>query len=931
MEGQNANPFLRDKLIKPHRVKNFHLIPAWITLFILLSATPGLGQSVIDISGKVMDREEETPLQGASVMLLADTVDNEVLDFTFSDQMGEFKLEMTESRDTAWLRIRHLGFQHITIPVYPEDTGELIAELGRTDSQLREVVVESDRPPITLRGDTTTFDLSTFIDSTEHNVEDILKKLPGIEVGEDGQVTVYGKAIEALLIEGDDLFGRSYTIGTRNIRAEYISHVQIFENYEENPVLRNVSMSESVALNLVLDENMGMELNGSVITGGGVGVKREGKWQLQSNIFSIPSGHKMIYLGSNGNTGRGYTMNEMNARYGGAIGNPGLRDNNMVVPRNQHISRFVNPGLPVWYVDNSRTLFNTVRSISRLSDRWRLSINGLLHHKNGQQFRTSEQSFSLRDDTYFLQTEQDHHHRNRIGDIDAHLDYMSQNKKTRFETYFKWAGTNRSNDIDLLQFENNGSTEQLTTLERESSREYFGSALLTTEAGENQVFQAQVKWSRFTKPQHLEGRNSDFPFYFNLQDKFNTLHQSLDYSQNRIETTGRYLYQRGKLGLNLEVQYEQIRSKMSNHSDLTDEHHSGEPDSFQVRKTNESVNTRIIGLNSRSRVQLNSKSHIQLNFQPGVIRHQNEDLDRQSDRAFYLAAASYQRDLTREWQLNMALTSSKQPLHSYMHFGSPYFRSLYSDVNPSYRGNQSEGQRVDISMRYRNILRHSGAHLRATYAFRENRWSNAFDFFGSIIASDPIYIKNSDRWSVSGGYNWFYSPLKTNIRLGSGYTASSGQSVVLGELTPTKQQNTHLSLRLESRIAHGLTAGLTHRFRHSAVKTDSGMSNNQSNSISHRTDLRFSYSDRGWRVVLTGTYHGSTGSGLSRARLFGSHLEVYRQIKLGEKDINLSLNATNLTNTKSFDTVAAGTEFYSRSGTRAVPFFFYLNIGFSIF
>lgn len=931
IKARTIYPILSKKRVSIPLGKLIKLFPAFCTALLLFPVTQGWGQSSIKISGLIMDRENEVPLQGASLMLLADSLGNEVIDFTFSDQLGKFEFKIYEARDTAWLRIRHIGFQHITIPIERVENEEVIVKLGKTDAQLREVVVESVRPPTTLRGDTTTFDLRAFIDSTEHNVEDILKKLPGIEVTEDGEVIVNGKSIEALLIEGDDLFGRTYQIGTRNIRAEYISHVQIFENYEENPVLRNVSMSESVALNLILDKNMGMEFNGFIEPGGGVGIKGEGKWQLNSNLFSITSGHKMIYLGSNGNTGRGFTMNEMDARYGGALGNPGLRDNNLVIPRLQHFSRFVNPGLPEWYVDNSQTFFNTVRSITRLGDQWRLSINGLLHKKNGQQFRTSEQIFSLRDDTYFLQTDQDHRHRNRIGDADAHLDFLSKNNKTRIETYFKFTGTKRSNDIDIRHFENNDSIEQQFTLEDEKSREYFGSALLTTEAGENQVFQALLKWSYYTKPQYLQGRNSDFPFYLNLTEKFKTLNQILDYSQNRMEASGKYLYRKGKIGLHMDLKYEHIRSQLSNQSHLTNEDQSGPTDSLSVRNTSESVQSGKIGLNSQARIQLNSKSHLQLNFRPEIIKHQNSNRSRQSAKFSYFVGASFQKNLTTNWQLNLALNSAKQALNSYMNFNTPYFTSLYSEINPSYQGFQFEGHRVNISMRYRNILKNTEGHFRATHSFNENRWGNSFDFFRSIIASDPIYIKNSSRWSITGSYNWFHLPLKTNIRLSSGFTSTSGQTVVIGELIPTKQQNFTLRLKLESRLAHSLSVRFTHHFYINKITTDVSGSDGKTSNISNRTDLRFNYFQKNWRITLTGTYHTSTGSGLTQAQLLGSHLEVYREITLFGKEINLSLNATNLTNSRSFDIVYSNTEFYSKTGTRAIPLFIYLTARFSPF
>lgn len=93
--------------------------------------------------------------------------------------------------------------------------------------------------------------------------------MPGIEVNEtSGQIKYMGKPVETVMLEGDDLFGRDYTIGTKNINVDAVQAVEAIENYTENDLLKGMVNSEKVALNLKLKENM-VDLSGDFELGAG--------------------------------------------------------------------------------------------------------------------------------------------------------------------------------------------------------------------------------------------------------------------------------------------------------------------------------------------------------------------------------------------------------------------------------------------------------------------------------------------------------------------------------------------------------------------------------------------------------------------------------------------------------------------------------------
>jgi hypothetical protein len=119
--------------------------------------------------------------------------------------------------------------------------------------ELEEVIVKAKKYPFQINGDTTRFDVDSYKDGTERKVEDVLKKLPGIQVNEvSGEVKYKGKSIETVLLGGDNLFDYNYSLGTKNINVDIIDGVEAIENYSSNPLLNGLEGKDKVALNLKL-------------------------------------------------------------------------------------------------------------------------------------------------------------------------------------------------------------------------------------------------------------------------------------------------------------------------------------------------------------------------------------------------------------------------------------------------------------------------------------------------------------------------------------------------------------------------------------------------------------------------------------------------------------------------------------------------------
>lgn len=207
------------------------------------------------IAGELSSTKNE-PIQNASIIIYQD--DN-VIAYTYSNSDGKyetsFKLKTEESRSIK-IVANSLGYQQQekSILINDKSTFKVDFVLEEKAEQLNEVVLETWEK-IKVKQDTITYKASAFRDGSEQVVEDLLKNIPGIEVTSDGNIKVNGKAIDKLLIEGDDLFDDKYKLLTKNLDSNTIEEIEVLNNFEDNPVLKNFQESEKVALNLKLKED----------------------------------------------------------------------------------------------------------------------------------------------------------------------------------------------------------------------------------------------------------------------------------------------------------------------------------------------------------------------------------------------------------------------------------------------------------------------------------------------------------------------------------------------------------------------------------------------------------------------------------------------------------------------------------------------------
>lgn len=226
--------------------------------------------------------------------------DSAVIRYTKANKDGIFNVNNIDI-NRGLLRVTAVSFkeQFIQLKKLNEhfiDT--VIITLLTSYQDLNEVIVTSSKP-IEIRGDTISFNVKSFSSGTEKVVEDMLKKIPGIEVGEDGLIRFNGKEVEKVMVEGDDFFEKGYHVLTRNMPNKVLDKVEIIKNFNSNRLLKRIEKSDNIALNLKLTDEAKSSFFGELqVASSPIDIE----WQsLRLNLFNFSKKTKYYSL-TNTNT-----------------------------------------------------------------------------------------------------------------------------------------------------------------------------------------------------------------------------------------------------------------------------------------------------------------------------------------------------------------------------------------------------------------------------------------------------------------------------------------------------------------------------------------------------------------------------------------------------------------------------------------------------
>lgn len=276
-----------------------------ILILLLLAGFSSLSYAQqILVSGKVTD-SIQTPLAYANILSIP-TTDNQDIKFAITETDGSYKLGLSKNQ-TYDITVSYLGFkpQKLTIIITDQD---LIRNfiLKENPDQLDEVVIKYT-PPITVKKDTITYDVTKFVTGEERKLRDALKKLPGVEVDREGNVMVNGKKVTKVLVENKIFFTGNSKLAVNNIPADAVEKVEILDNYNAIAMLKGLQDSEDMAMTILLKEDKKKFVFGNVEVGAGM----EDRYLVHPNLFYYSPKTNLNFIGDLNNQGiKSFSFND---------------------------------------------------------------------------------------------------------------------------------------------------------------------------------------------------------------------------------------------------------------------------------------------------------------------------------------------------------------------------------------------------------------------------------------------------------------------------------------------------------------------------------------------------------------------------------------------------------------------------------------------
>ena len=235
-------------------------------LFLLFIFTNSVIFSQIKMTGKVTD-SIGTPLELANIILI-NSESNSLETFAMSDDKGNYKLSL--KKNTSYnLQVSYIGMSTFSQMLITKDN-DIFKNFSLQSNNQLDAVELTYEMPVVISGDTLVYDADSFKTGTERKLEDVLKNLPGVEINDDGEIEVEGKAVTKVMVEGKDFFDGDSKIASKNIPSNAVDKVQILKNYAEVGQLSSVQNNQdNIAINIKLKKGKDKFWFGNILAGSG--------------------------------------------------------------------------------------------------------------------------------------------------------------------------------------------------------------------------------------------------------------------------------------------------------------------------------------------------------------------------------------------------------------------------------------------------------------------------------------------------------------------------------------------------------------------------------------------------------------------------------------------------------------------------------------
>ncbi|MGD1945895.1 MAG: carboxypeptidase regulatory-like domain-containing protein [Croceivirga sp.] len=253
----------------------------------------------VKLTGVVRD-SLNNPLELANVIAINQAT-NGMASYGITNDSGRFSIELGVN-GSYQIQVSYVGMQTLKETISTSESDIEKEFVLQSENALDEVEVVYEMP-VQIKGDTLVYNADSFQDGSERKLEDVLEKLPGVEINEDGQIEVEGKVVNKLMVNGKDFFDGDTKLASKNIPSKAVDKIQVLRNYSEVGQLRSVrNNQDNVALNIKLKEGKENFWFGDVTAGGGFSPD-DALYVMQPKLFYYSPKYTLNFIGDFNNTG----------------------------------------------------------------------------------------------------------------------------------------------------------------------------------------------------------------------------------------------------------------------------------------------------------------------------------------------------------------------------------------------------------------------------------------------------------------------------------------------------------------------------------------------------------------------------------------------------------------------------------------------------
>lgn len=851
------------------------------------------------ISGLVKNVKNEL-IDSASVILKDDT--GQILSFTYTDEFGRYNLK-TDKTGQFFLIISSFEYEQKENEIVIEFKNQILNQniiLITKTTILNEIIIETKRP-IKIKNDTIIFNADSFKQGNEQTVEDLLKKIPGLNIDANGTIKVGNQEVEKVMIDGDDMFEKGYKILTKNMPVNPIDKVELYQNYSNNKHLKGIENSNKVALNLTLKEDAKRVWFGNIQAAYGL----ENRYKLLSNLMNFGKKNKHYFLTNLNNIGEDST---------GEINNL-IRPNRNNEPANvgddQSVNSLLGLGFDTPKLKQKRTNLNnaemlSLNSIFTLSANVKLKTSGFFYTDENDFFRNSFQIFSV-GNTSFNNTENFIGKKTQLtgfGKVD--LTYDISKTKT-FQYTGKFNKTIEKNRSGIL-FNDDFLNEQLNSKNQLFDHKF----VYTNKYKETKVFLLSSRYIKEKTPQK----------YYVNQFIFNDLFSenatsTKQFSENEMQFAGieAHLLDKKRNGDLLELKIgNQLRidELKTQFELLQNENNLDFPNGYQNNLT---YITNDLYLSAKYRFIL-KKITLLSQADAHQLFNQLENITTKTNQNPFFIMPKIGLD----WKIsdkNKILTSysynttNAKVLDVYSGFVQTDFRSFLKGLEEF---NQLNSSSAVLNYIYGNWGDKFFVNSFILYSKNNNFFSTNSIIDQNYVESAKIIIKDREFLSISSSIDRYFKPIKSNLKINLGATKTNFKNIVNNSnLREVNNFSTDYGFELRSGFKDFFNYHIGSKWNYNKVETS--IKNSFTDNISF-LDLSFIFNDKfNIQVQSERYFFGNLDKGSNKYYFFDS--EARYVVKENKLTFYLSIN--NLFNTQTYRNYSISDISISQTEYRLMP------------